>query len=273
MAAGALGVLLVVVLGPPERRDGPHLRHDAALVFGFVHDDRRACGLRLLLVEREDGAPVLVPHVGSLAVGRGRIVDREKHDQELLVADLGGIELHQDGLGVLGPVLADLLVGRRLRLASGVPNRRRHHARHLTKCVFYAPKAARRELSELVARLRRERRALAGASGIAAHAPLRRHRLKGGCGFWRPLVARLARAVPRGDRRLADLGRGSGFAPGEAENRETSNHGDRGVEEGDGAHGAGTQGSGRGFRWARCRLNGRSAQVAAATGTKLSLPR
>src|SRR5262249_30303859 len=71
----------------------------------------------LLRGKIENGCPILCSDVRSLAVELSRIVVAPEYCEEILVADLGGIELDLDGFGVAGGIGADLLVGGVLRSA------------------------------------------------------------------------------------------------------------------------------------------------------------
>jgi hypothetical protein len=68
----------------------------------------RCLGLRLVVVE--DDRAVLGTDVRPLAVELGRVVVGEEHIEQLLIADLGGIVLDLNHLGVAGAAGAHLLV-------------------------------------------------------------------------------------------------------------------------------------------------------------------
>lgn len=68
------------------------------------------CLLELLLIVREDRAPVLRSPVIALAVLGGGVVRPVEELDELAVADLCGVELNLHGLGVSRATGADLLV-------------------------------------------------------------------------------------------------------------------------------------------------------------------
>src|SRR6185295_5609353 len=80
-------VPLVVFLRPVELRCGRDLRDDRPLVPAALFEALlRSAGSRLLLgVEEEDGRPVLLSDVRSLAVERRRVVVLPEDIQELLV--------------------------------------------------------------------------------------------------------------------------------------------------------------------------------------------
>ena len=104
----------MVVLGAPEGLGGFDLG-DNPLGFEFAFGGELVdlgVGLRLLLRRmEEDGGAVLRAPVRALAVEGGRVVEIEKRVQQLLEADLLGIEIEFDDLGVAGLVGADVLVG------------------------------------------------------------------------------------------------------------------------------------------------------------------
>src|SRR3954470_19643890 len=149
-AAVAVGdlrqVLLVVVLGVVELAKGRDLGRDlavAGLAQALGERGLRALrGLALGLGAVEDGRAVLGAHVVALAHALGRVVVLPEELEHLLVADLGGVEDGEHGLGVAGPRRADLLIGGVLRVAAGVADRRGPHAVGLPEDALGAPEAA-----------------------------------------------------------------------------------------------------------------------------------
>ena len=70
----------------------------------------------------KNNGPILVAHIGPLAIQRGRIVIRPEDIEKLIVADDRRIELHLHHFGVPGVVTADIFVGRILGCAAGISN-------------------------------------------------------------------------------------------------------------------------------------------------------
>src|SRR5690349_15812713 len=111
---GVLGqVLLVVILGVIERPGRGDLGRDLAvagvgqrLVVGVA---RRPGGSRLLVGEGVDSRPVLRADVVALAHPLRRVVRLPEDLEHVFVARPGGVEDHEDRLGVPGPPRADLL--------------------------------------------------------------------------------------------------------------------------------------------------------------------
>ena len=103
----------MVFLCPPEGLGRLDLGDDA---LGFVPAlDRKllnlgaSLGLLLRRVE-EDGRAILRAPVRALAVEGSGVVECKKRVQELLKADLRGVEIYLDDLGVAGLVGANVLV-------------------------------------------------------------------------------------------------------------------------------------------------------------------
>lgn len=99
MGAGLLVVLLVVLLGSPERAERRDLRRHGLAEARLLLRCGRPRRCRLGVREREDGAPVLIADVGALAVLRRRIVVHEEDAKEVVVGDLRRVVLDEDRLG------------------------------------------------------------------------------------------------------------------------------------------------------------------------------
>ena len=112
--AALFQIALVVLFGAPEGLRRLDFCDDALgleAAFGGELLDLGA-GLRLLLRRvEEDGRAVLRAPVRALAVEGGGIVQGEEGVEQLLVADLGGVEFQLDHFGVAGLVGADVPVG------------------------------------------------------------------------------------------------------------------------------------------------------------------
>src|SRR5205823_11939399 len=93
----------------------------------------------------EDRRPVLVADVPALAVLLGRVVVLPEGAQQLVVADLVGVELDLDRLGMTGRVRADLLVGGIVSVAACVSDGRGDDAGQSPERRLYAPEATGRE--------------------------------------------------------------------------------------------------------------------------------
>src|ERR1700676_1339290 len=101
--AALFEVALVVFLGAPEslRRLDPG--DDAFRLESAFGGELLDLGPGLLLLlggMEEDSGPVLGAPIGSLAVERGGIVQREERIEDVLVAHLLGIEIQLDHLGM-----------------------------------------------------------------------------------------------------------------------------------------------------------------------------
>src|SRR5690606_2801492 len=151
-AAGLGDVILVVVLGRPERPGRLDLRDDLALPVapGLAQLVDVRLGLALLGgAGGPDAGAVLLADVGALAVALRGVVHLEERFQQAAIADLARVVHDLHGLGVAGVVVADLLVGRPFGAALHVPADRVDHARALLEIVLHAPEAARREVGGL----------------------------------------------------------------------------------------------------------------------------
>src|SRR4051812_45624331 len=90
--AGALRVLLVIVLGAVVRAQGRDLRHDLVWLFLLRASQSRLRGLYLLGRARENRAAVLVANVRALAVPCGGVVDLEEDVEQSAIRHALGIE-------------------------------------------------------------------------------------------------------------------------------------------------------------------------------------
>src|SRR6185503_20184149 len=114
---GVLGqVLLVVVLGVVERAGGRDLGGDLAVAGGAQALGEELLGgldgLALGVVGVVGRGAVLAADIVALPHALGRVMALPEDAQDLLVAGLGGVEHHEDGLRMAGAAAADLLVGR-----------------------------------------------------------------------------------------------------------------------------------------------------------------
>jgi len=170
LGAALLVVLLVVFLGLVEAADRADLGRDGALVPLLLLGFRGAGARCLLWRKREDGAPVVRAHVGSLAVLGRRIVRLPENAQELAVAHDLRIELDENGLGVARRVGRNGLVRREIGVSAGVTHGGCRHAAQVAERVLRAPETAFGERCELVTRSGRERRSGSNATRIRADA-------------------------------------------------------------------------------------------------------
>ena len=141
-------VALVVFLGLPERLRVLDRGHDRGAEPALLVVDHAAHGLRLLRRVGEDDGAVLVADVGALAVHLGRVVDLEVLADEVLVADLRGVELDLRHLDVAGVAAADLLVGRVVDVAALVADQRVDDAVDGAEVLLDLPEAAGAEGGE-----------------------------------------------------------------------------------------------------------------------------
>src|SRR4051794_19746950 len=142
-ARGALlEIALVVLLGAPERSGRLDLGHDRVAKAGLRPLDDLLGDLRLLVgVGKDDGA-VLPADVRALAIELGRVVQLEVLGDQILVADLGGVERYLGALDVPGVARADLLVRWVVDVAALVADRRVDDAVDLAKRCLDLPEAA-----------------------------------------------------------------------------------------------------------------------------------
>ena len=113
-------ILLVIILGRPPfalRLDGGH---HASVMIDIGALDRLAGSALLLLILREDRGTVLRADIIALAIELCRVVRREEDVEQLVVADLIGIEGDADGFRMPGVAAADLLVRRPCGVAASL---------------------------------------------------------------------------------------------------------------------------------------------------------
>src|SRR5690242_9110421 len=137
-----LEVALVVVLGAVERRCRRDLGDDRAVEAGLHAVAHLGRDAGLLGVVEEDRRAVLRADVRSLAVELRGIVQREELLDELLVGDLGRIEVDLHDLGVPRAPRAHLLVGRLRQRAAEVADRGPAHSGRVAELDLDAPEAA-----------------------------------------------------------------------------------------------------------------------------------
>src|SRR5512139_574331 len=90
----------------------------------------------------ENRRAVLSADVVALAVELGRVVQREEHLQQVAVRNHVWVEAHLHHLGVAGVAVADVLVGRVLRVAPHVAGDGGFDAAQAVEHRFEAPEAA-----------------------------------------------------------------------------------------------------------------------------------
>jgi hypothetical protein len=137
-------VLLVVSLRLVERCDVRDLGDDRIFP-EFRRRELRAHRLgnpALLGRLGEDHGTVLRADVVALAILRRRIVNREKHIEEVAVRQDGGVEGHAHDLGVSRSPAADVVVRRVGVAASGIARLDRFDAGELVEHRLEAPEAA-----------------------------------------------------------------------------------------------------------------------------------
>src|SRR3954453_15651340 len=135
-----LQVVLVLLLGLPERAGRRHLGDDLARpqARGVDVGDRVERDEPLLLARVEDRRAVAPAHVVALTVPRRRVVDLEEELQQLPERNHFGIEDDLYRLGVL-TVISVRGVG---SVAAGVPDPAGEHSLALAQQVLGAPEAA-----------------------------------------------------------------------------------------------------------------------------------
>src|ERR1051325_9222179 len=137
-----LVVVLVVVLGGPERRCRPDLGPHARLQHRLRLPLRREREPLLLGVVGEDGRPVLLPVVAELRVRRQRVDVVPVDVQQLLVRHLARVVQHLHRLCVAGEAGRHLLVRRVLAVAAGVAGSHGVNAVQALERRLHAPEAA-----------------------------------------------------------------------------------------------------------------------------------
>jgi hypothetical protein len=154
-AVALCGVLLVVILvallGAIEGIERFDLGHDIVVVgvAGIEFGDERL-GLFLLVVAvREDRRAVLRAHIRSLPVELGRVVNGEKHLEQVAVADLVGVVLDLDDLGMACVAGTDLSVRRIGHVAAGVAGDSRLDTGELLERGLDTPETAATERRRL----------------------------------------------------------------------------------------------------------------------------
>ena len=142
-------VLLVVVLGQEvlrRRLDVGRDRREAGLLqLGVVDSLAHLSGLLLRLARGVDHRAVLRADVVALAHALGGIVRLPEDAQQIVVADLAGVEDDLHDFGVASLRGADLLVARVRRVAAGVADRGGVDPWQLPEDLLSAPEAAQAE--------------------------------------------------------------------------------------------------------------------------------
>ena len=132
--------------GSPRRArregGGLHRRHDRVPEALLRPLDRLAGRLGLLVRVGEDHRPVLIAHVGALAVQLRRVMDREVLRDQLLERHLARVELDLRHLGVPGGATADLLIRGVFDVPALVSDGGVEYAVQLAELVLHLPEAA-----------------------------------------------------------------------------------------------------------------------------------
>src|ERR1043166_212374 len=142
--AALFQIALMIIFRGIERGRGFDLRDDGPRKPAtLIQAGLRLFRGRLLLgcVIKNHGT-ILVAHIGSLTIERGRIVVRPENIEKLIVTDDRGIELHLHHFGVPGAVAAHILIGRIRRRAARIAHSGIRHAAGGAKGGFDAPKTA-----------------------------------------------------------------------------------------------------------------------------------
>src|SRR5205085_11395428 len=92
-ARSPLQIILVIPLGLPEFGRVDDLRDDRRGPLRLRTLDRLLCSFSLLVVVNEDRRSILRAAIIALPILRGRIVKAEEVIEDVVVADLVGIEL------------------------------------------------------------------------------------------------------------------------------------------------------------------------------------
>ena len=116
--AALFQVALVVLFGAPKGL-GCLNPGDDGLIFETIFRNKLGDFVlrlgELLWRMEEDGGAVLRTLVGALAVEGGGVVEGKKSVQKLIVANLGGVKINLDHLGMACGVGADILVAGALK--------------------------------------------------------------------------------------------------------------------------------------------------------------
>src|SRR2546430_2835763 len=124
--AALFQIALMIFFRAPEFRRRFNLSHDWAIEFAACRElllERFRRGFLLRRMVKNDRA-ILRSNVRTLAIQGHRIVARPENIEELIVIDLGGVELHLDDLGVPGLIAANIFVSRIVLFAAGVTHGR-----------------------------------------------------------------------------------------------------------------------------------------------------
>ena len=103
-------IILVIILGGPPFAHRFDRRHNASVMRDVGARDRVTATSLLAFVLREDRRAILSPNVIALAIELCRVVDREEDVQEIVVAELLGVEGDPDCFCVARISTADLPV-------------------------------------------------------------------------------------------------------------------------------------------------------------------
>src|SRR5471032_1109759 len=142
-----LEIALMAFLGLPEGGGGLDLGDHRLLPLARCFEFGLLLGgdAGLFRAMGEDHRTVLGAEVRSLAVLLGGVVHAEEQVHQAGIGHLRRVERHFHHFGMIGVVMAHLLVGRVLGGAAGIAADRLADAGHLAEEVFHAPEAARSE--------------------------------------------------------------------------------------------------------------------------------
>src|SRR5882672_12034003 len=137
-------VQLVIVLGRVELRHRLHTGDDGLRKrLRSVQSSDGLFRLLCLLVRRiKNHRPVLLADIVALPVYGRRIVHREKHFEQIAIADLAGIKGHLHDLGVPRVAIAYLPVRRIVDVPAHIPRHRRRHPRQPVKDGLDTPETS-----------------------------------------------------------------------------------------------------------------------------------
>src|SRR5579863_4238224 len=140
--AALFQVLLMILLGGPERGRGLDLRDDRPRKMA-LRSVARGFRLSLLLGRMlENRGPVLAAIIRSLPSQRGGVAIGPELFQQIVIADDVWIEGHFHVLGVPGAVRAHLLICRMVELAADIAHLRGLHSGQTPESRLDAPKTA-----------------------------------------------------------------------------------------------------------------------------------